>query len=72
MTGNVHEWYSDLYASYSAEAQTNPVGPDHGGEHVIRGGACINTTNYCRVSYRYYYCTTQENQNLGFRLAMSK
>lgn len=72
MNGNVHEWCSDIYGLYSDEAKTNPVGAANGPEHVIRGGAWLNTSNYCRVSYRYYYCSSQKNQYLGFRLAISK
>lgn len=72
MSGNVHEWCSDIYGLYSDETQTNPVGAANGPEHVIRGGAWLNTSNYCRVSYRYYYCSSQKNQYLGFRLAISK
>ncbi len=38
MSGNVGEWCSDWYGQYSAETQTNPVGPSSGTERVNRGG----------------------------------
>ena len=72
MSGNVHEWCFDVYGAYTAEAQTNPQGSNSSSDHVIRGGAWLNTSNYCRVSYRYCYCVTQKNEYLGLRLAMSK
>ncbi len=72
MSGNVHEWCHDVYGLYTEEAQTNPQGSNSSSDHVIRGGAWLNTTNYCRVSYRYCYCVSQKNEYLGLRLAMSK
>ena len=36
MSGNCPEWCSDWYASYSAAAQTDPVGPESGEEKVVR------------------------------------
>lgn len=72
MSGNVHEWCYDVYGLYTAEAQTNPQGSNSSSDHVIRGGAWLNTSNYCRVSYRYCYCVSQKNQYLGLRLAMSE
>lgn len=72
MSGNVHEWCYDVYGLYTEEDQTDPQGSNSSSDHVIRGGAWLNTTNYCRVSYRYCYCVTQENEYLGLRLAMTK
>ena len=72
MSGNVHEWCSDIYELYPETAQTNPRGAENGPEHIIRGGAYLNTTNYCRVSYRFYYCPSQKSSYVGLRLAMSK
>ncbi len=34
MSGNVGEWCSDWYGQYSADTQTNPVGPSSGTERV--------------------------------------
>ena len=50
MSGNVEEWCSDWYGSYSAGAQTNPQGPWSG--RVLRGGSWLYGARYCRVSNR--------------------
>jgi len=39
MAGNVWEWCNDFNGSYSAEAQTDPVGPDTANSHIMRGGS---------------------------------
>lgn len=38
MLGNVVEWVSDWWGSYTADPETNPQGPPSGSEHVLRGG----------------------------------
>ncbi len=63
MSGNVMEWCSDWYGSYSSEAQTNPTGPSTGSDRVLRGGSWYNDATYCPAaararnepSYRYNY-----------------
>ena len=69
MSGNVHEWCSDWFGSYSSSAQTNPTGPTSGSYRVLRGGSWSYRANYCRVSDRYYYPDFRFNY-LGFRLVM--
>lgn len=70
MSGNVGEWCSDRYDSYSSAWQTNPTGPTYGYEYVIRGGSWGSTAGGCRVSFRSckeYYKT---NDYIGLRLAL--
>lgn len=38
MSGNVWEWCSDWHGVYQPETQKNPLGPNVGSEHVMRGG----------------------------------
>jgi formylglycine-generating enzyme required for sulfatase activity len=43
MTGNVWEWCSDWYGSYTASNQTNPTGVRSGTYRVLRGGSWYRT-----------------------------
>ena len=72
MSGNVSEWCSDWYGSYSSSSQSNPTGPTSGSSRVDRGGSWYNIAQGCRVSYRDYSGNpgTRYN-NLGFRLVLS-
>lgn len=70
MAGNVGEWVADRYARYTADAQTDPTGPEAGNARVYRGGSFGNTD-------RTFYTTTRRfNQgqrffieDIGFRCA---
>ncbi|MFH1119671.1 MAG: formylglycine-generating enzyme family protein [Bacteroidota bacterium] len=70
MHGNVNEWCSDWYASFSSEAQTNPKGPSSRGtlsDRIYRGGSWESSAKGCRSSDRHYFFGDRNN-NTGIRL----
>lgn len=70
MSGNVEEWCSDWFGTYSASSQTDPKGPDSGAFHVLRGGnfKVGGAADYCRVARRSYVdYPSYRNNGVGFR-----
>lgn len=72
MSGNVGEWCSDWYGQYSADTQTNPVGPSSGTERVNRGGRWYSVVNGARNSFRGRHAPSARYSNLGLRLVLEK
>ncbi len=54
MHGNVYEWCLDWYGlnSYSTSPKEDPVGPNTGSAHVLRGGHWDNSAGACRSAAR--------------------
>jgi formylglycine-generating enzyme required for sulfatase activity len=52
MSGNVYEWCSDRYGSYSSDAEDNPQGAESDYYRVNRGGSWDYDAKDCRVARR--------------------
>lgn len=72
MSGNVCEWCSDWYGSYSSYSQSNPTGPNSGSFRVDRGGSWGNFAGSCRSSRRGNYAPGNSLHDLGLRLVLSQ
>jgi formylglycine-generating enzyme required for sulfatase activity len=70
MHGNVWEWCSDGYGSYSSSAQTNPSGPASGLYRVLRGGSWDCSGRNCRSARRLSFGPSSRRNYCGFRLVV--
>lgn len=70
MAGSVWEWCWDWSGSYSANAQTNPLGRVSGSYRVMRGGSWYNHAVVCRSAYRYRECPDLVFYSFGFRTVL--
>lgn len=66
--GNVAEWINDFYAQPTPDPTTDPLGPENGDYHVIRGSSWRHgTVTDLRLSFRDY--GKDGRKDLGFRIA---
>ena len=72
MHGNVWEWTSDWYASYSSGAVTDPEGPATGSNRVFRGGFWGNAGPNLRSALRLSSNPSYRNSHLGFRVGFQQ
>lgn len=68
MSGNVVEWCSDWYGSYSSAEQNEPTGPSSGQSRVMRGGSWFSTATSCRVASRSLNTPSYRSDEFGFRV----
>ena len=68
LDGNVAEWVHDFYAPGEGGEAVDPLGPEAGQYHVIRGASWMRgTVTDLRLSYRDY--DTEGRPDVGFRIA---
>jgi formylglycine-generating enzyme required for sulfatase activity len=72
LSGNVSEWCSDWYGTFSSEAQNNPAGRASGSRRVFRGGNWSLLARSARVSFRSENAPDYRSSGIGFRLACDK
>ena len=69
--GNVWEWVEDWHGAYTAEARTDPRGPETGSERVTRGAGYTSFAKFFRSASRFHLAPGSKANNVGFRLARS-
>lgn len=68
MAGNVAEWVNDFYEVPNGTEKKDPLGPDKGEYHVIRGSSWMHgTITDLRTTFRDY--GRQGRKDIGFRIA---
>jgi len=68
MHGNVWEWVSDWYGSYTTDPQTDPTGPLGGSVFIVRGGSFNSHARHVRSAYRSTHELSVRLSRIGARL----
>ena len=70
MLGNIREWCRDWSGNCLEDNVTDPTGPNHGFDRVIRGGSWDDFAHICRPAYRGSWPGNWKDKRFGFRLAL--
>jgi formylglycine-generating enzyme required for sulfatase activity len=70
MSGNLSEWCHDWYGEYAAATATDPVGPDSGYIHCIRGGSWGSHAVHLRSANRTFSPPDYSYYFIGFRVVL--
>ncbi|MDP8239762.1 MAG: SUMF1/EgtB/PvdO family nonheme iron enzyme [Candidatus Hatepunaea meridiana] len=70
MIGNLYEFVNDWYGEYSPDPVTDPIGPDTGPYHFLRGGCWGNYAEYIRAPNRTFDHPDYEFYFKGFRVVL--
>lgn len=68
MSGNVSEWSTDYYASYTSDSRLNPY-VTTGTNRVVRGGRWSVSQQFLHVAFRSDGSPNYSMYDLGFRIA---
>ena len=74
MCGNAWQWCADWYGKdyYANPPVDDPMGPDTGTEHVMRGGGWSGDARHCRSANRFAIVPSGRHSNIGFRVALTE
>jgi len=74
MMGNAWEWCWDFYdpSYYSKSEESNPRGPERGGNRVYRGGNFESKMEFMRISRRFSLSPNLNTGLVGIRLVQNK
>lgn len=72
MSGNVWEWVSDWYGSYSTRDENFPTGSRMGTHRVMRGGSWDENSMGIRATKRNRALPERRDDTIGFRCARDK
>ena len=70
MLGNIREWCRDWSGNCLEDSVTDPKGPNHGSDRVIRGGSWDDFGRICRSANRGSWPGNWKDKRFGFRLAL--
>jgi len=70
MHGNVIEWTANRYGDFTADAVTDPQGPEEGAERVRRNGSWGSEPSDCRSASRHQGRPRTGLRGTGFRVVL--